>query len=314
MAATLEFIKGMTWGWPGIRGTWKTPEAEASLREMVDRLGVNWTAVAFSALQDHPQATEIRFEEPPTVTDEEVVWAVETAHALGLKVCLKPVVNCKNGTWRAHICFFDHDVPGEPTWGQWFASYERFILHYARIAEATGCEMFCVGCEMVQADKREREWRALIAKVRAVYTGLVTYNCDKYQEERVRWWDAVDVISASGYYAPERWDERIAAIEQVVAREQKPFFFMETGCPSRKGSLRYPNDWTHQGPPSMEEQDRFYRAMFAKLDGKPWFHGYMLWDWPARLYPREQAPRDDGYCIYGKTAEATVRAYYQSRP
>ncbi len=76
----------------------------------------------------------------------------------------------------------------------------EFILHAARLAEAEGCEMLCIGCEMVRADGQEAHWRALIADVREVYTGLVTYNCDKYQEDHVTWWDAVDVISSSGYY------------------------------------------------------------------------------------------------------------------
>ncbi|MFC0212317.1 1,4-beta-xylanase [Paenibacillus chartarius] len=305
----MEFVKGITWGWVGTRGTWGTKEAEFSMEEMA-KTGVNWTAIAFSALQDHPQATEIRFREEPTVTDAEILWAIQKAKELGLKVCLKPVVNCANGVWRAHINFFDIDVPCEPKWSEWFASYTGFILHYARIAEDTGCEMFCIGCEMVQTDRRAAEWRELIRKVREVYTGMITYNCDKYQERQVTWWDAVDVISSSGYYPIGSWDERIADLESFAQEQKKPFFFMEAGCPSRSGSAQVPNDWGLQGPVSMEEQDEYYRVMFDKLDNKPWFYGYMLWDWPAKLYSREEAESNDDYCIYGKPAEKTVRDYY----
>ncbi|MNN23996.1 hypothetical protein D3C81_1374100 [compost metagenome] len=52
-----------------------------------------------------------------------------------MKVCLKPIVNCADGTWRAHINFFDKDVPCEPKWSEWFRSYTAFILHYAVIAQ-----------------------------------------------------------------------------------------------------------------------------------------------------------------------------------
>ena len=248
-----EQFCGMTWGWTGVRGTWATPEAVHSLSKLVD-LNVNWVGIAFGALQATAQSTDIRFGEQPTVTDEEVRSAIRESKTQGLKVCLKPVVNVADGTWRAFIGFFDEEVPGEPSWADWFASYTRFMVHYARIAEEEGCEMLCVGCEMVQSDRRALEWRALIAEVRAVYTGLVTYNCDKYQEDRVTWWDAVDIISSSGYYPMGQWDPQLDRIEAVVKRENKPFFFMESGCPSRTGSSARPNDWALTGAPSEAEQ------------------------------------------------------------
>lgn len=306
------YIAGMTWGWTGVRGTWKTTEAENSMSEMV-KLGVNWTAIALSAVQDHPQATTIHYKDEPTVTDDEVRHAIQQAKQLGLKVCLKPVVNCTDGTWRAHIGFFDMDVPGEPTWTKWFASYTEFMLHYAQMAEDTGCEMICIGCEMVQADKREQDWRDLIGKIRAVYSGLITYNCDKYQESYLTWWDAVDMISSSGYYPIDSWDEQLERIEAVVSRHNKPFFFMEAGCPSRVGSSKLPNDWSFQGGPSEDEQAAYYKVMFDKCEKKDWMQGFMLWDWPAKLYEKHEASSNDDYCMYGKKAEAIVASYYLSK-
>lgn len=308
----MDYIKGMTWGWTGVRGSWDRESAAFSMNEMT-RLGVNWTAISFSALQDHPQATQINFRDPPTVTDREVEIAIKRAQTLGLKVCLKPVVNCKNGVWRAHICFFDHDVPCEPKWRDWFASYREFILHYARIAEKTGCDMFCIGCEMVQAHKREAEWRELIHQVRKVYSGPITYNCDKYQEENVSWWDAVDIISSSGYYPIDSWDERVSELEAFVKQHDKPFFFMEAGCPSRQGSAMLPNDWQLEGGPNLAEQDRYYQVMFDKIGHKPWFHGFMLWDWPAELYAADVASSDNGYNVYQKPAESRIREFYTAR-
>ena len=306
------YVAGMTWGWTGVRGTWATAEASESLRLMADH-GVNWTALAYAALQETAQSTEVRFRDQPTVTDDEIVGAIRQAKALGLRVCLKPVVNVADGTWRAHIGFFDRDVPGEPTWAEWFASYREFILHAARIAEAEGCEMLCVGCEMVRSDAREAEWRELIAAVRAEYSGLVTYNCDKYQEDRVGWWDAVDVVSSSGYYPIGRWEAELDRIETAVAATGKPFFFMEAGCPSREGSPDRPNDWSLPGAPSGAEQLRYYQAMFAACDARPWMRGFMLWDWPARLYSPAEADANDDYCPYGKPAGELLREAYRLR-
>jgi hypothetical protein len=301
----------MTWGWTGVRGTWGGPRAEQSLDALAE-LQPNWIAVTFAALQATAQSTEIPFESEPVVTDEEVRWAIRAAHDRGVKVCLKPVVNCADGTWRAFIGFFDWDVPGEPQWNQWFASYTRFLLHYAAIAEEEGCELFCVGCEMVRTDVREGEWRELIARVRDVFTGPLTYNCDKYQEDHVTWWDALDVISSSGYYPSGQWEQQLDRIAPVVARFGKPFFFMETGCPSRVGSAARPNDWTLQGSPSGEEQAAYYTEMFAACAARNWMQGYMLWDWPAALYPASDAAANDDYCVYAKPAAEVVHAEFAS--
>ncbi|MDQ6421211.1 1,4-beta-xylanase [Paenibacillus sp. LHD-117] len=313
MTNKIPYIAGMTWGWTGVRGTWSGDAAESSMTLMKERLGVNWTAIAFGAMQDHPQATKIRFRDEPTVSDEEARAAISRAKKLGLSVCLKPVVNCADGTWRAHINFFDKDVPCEPKWSEWFASYTEFMVHYARMAEETGCEMFCVGCEMVQTDRREAEWRALIAEVRKVYSGIVTYNCDKYQEDNVGWWDAVDVISSSGYYPVGSWETQLDRIEPVVNRFGKPFFFMEAGCPSRDGSQHLPNDWGLEGAPDQAAQTQFYEEMFGASDKRDWVRGFMLWDWPARLYGEAEAGGNGDYCMFGKQAEATVKDYYAGK-
>ncbi|EFM09943.1 conserved hypothetical protein [Paenibacillus curdlanolyticus YK9] len=305
-----HFIGGMTWGWTGVRGTWNNEEARQSMALMVDRLNVNWTAITFAAMQAHPQATTIAYQEEPTVTDLEVRSMITEAKRHGLKVCLKPVVNCTDGTWRAHINFFDNDVPCEPKWSEWFASYTTFMLHYAAIAEELGCEMLCIGCEMVQTDRRESEWRALIQKVRAVYSGIVTYNCDKYQEDQVRWWDAVDVISSSGYYPINDWDQQLDRIEAVVKKHGKPFFFMEAGCPSRQGSEHLPNDWGLQGDPNESVQKRYFETAFDRCSTRDWVGGFMLWDWPAQLYAENEASSNDDYCMFGKQAETVVRDYY----
>lgn len=308
-----EYVAGMTWGFMGIRGSWANDEASASMETMARNTGVNWTAIAFSALQDTAFSTEIPYWNEPTVTDDEVKWAIQKAKFLGLKVCLKPIVNCADGTWRAHINFFDKDVPCEPKWSDWFASYRDYILHFAQIAEETGCEMFCIGCEMVQTDRREAEWRHLISEVRKVYSGLVTYNCDKYQEDNVGWWDDLDLISSSGYYPIDDWDRQLDRIESVIRKYDKPFFFMEAGCPSRTGSSAIPNDWTLQGATNHAEQADFYRTMFQRSGERDWVRGFMLWDWPAKLYEKSEAADDDGYCVYGKEAEAVIFEAYAAR-
>lgn len=304
-----ETFCGMTWGWTGTRGTWVTDAALQSL-DALEAVGPNWVVLAYAALQQTPQSTIVEADAAPAPTDDEVRWGIREAKRRGWRVCLKPVVNVANGTWRGFISFFDRDVPGEPTWAEWFASYGDFIVRHARIAEQEGVELFCIGCEMVMTDGREAEWRALIARVRAVYTGPITYNCDKYQEDRVTWWDAVDVISASGYYPTGAWPEQLDRVERVARTHGKPFVFIEAGCPSRDTSPHRPNDWTLAGEPSGEAQAGYLAELFEACFTRPWCTGVALWDWPAALYRPEEAVHNTDYCMFAKPGEAVVRAAF----
>ena len=220
------------------------------------------------------------------------------------------MVNCRDGYWRAYIRFFDTYVPTEPTWEQWFASYDEFVVELAKTAQEVGAEMFCLGCEMVGTDHRADEWRDLIAQVRKVYDGPLTYNCDKFQEHHVTWWDAVDAISSSGYYPIDQLEEHFQRVEAVAEKFGKPFFFMESGCPSREGTEYVPNNWNYGGDQSNEAQARWYQAYTDMLIKHPKIRGSVWWDWSAvRLYPIETAATNNGYCTYGKPAEKILQAY-----
>lgn len=310
----MNYIKGFTYGWMSGRGSFRLPEARESLRLMQERTGSTTVIFALAALQDTPHSTKVDYRGEHIVEDDELIAMLDYARSLGLKLIMKPTVNCRNGTWRAHINFFDEDVPCEPKWHEWFASYTEYQRHYARIAEQTGCEMMIVGCEMVQTERRSAEWRQLIADVRQDYAGLITYNTDKYQENNVKWWDAVDVISSSGYYPINDWDHQLDRIESVIRPYNKPFFFAEAGCPSRSGSAMIPNDWEWAGTVNPGEQADYYTAMFSACKTRPWVSGFGLWDWSAALYKEEEALNHDGYSVYGKPAEHVIREFYTSLP
>lgn len=298
----------VTWGWTGVPGTWTTPAAHESMEAMLE-VNPNWVVLAYAALQDTAQSVSVNWRE--ALGDDEIRAAVAHARGLGLRVCLKPTVNVADGTWRAHIGFFDQDVPGEPTWDEWFDSYDEYILHHAALAEELGADLFSIGCEMVRADARADRWRSLAARVREVYSGPITYNCDKYQEERVTWWDAVDVISSSGYYPMGTWDEHLARIAPVA--EGRQFVFLEAGCPSRDTSPAKPNDWALPGSPDEVAQATYLDEMLGAIAATPWVIGVALWDWPPTLYSRESAPRNDDYCMYGKRGADVVARHFSRR-
>lgn len=284
-------------------------KAISSLSVMKEKTGANTAVIAFIAYQDTPQSTVIDRGAVTMPTDAQLTQIIDAAHALGLGVVLKPMVNCKNGIWRAYIDFFDRDVPGEATWTEWFDSYGEYMLHYAAVAQKTGCEMLLAGCELVMSERQERHWRALIKKLRAVYGGLISYNTDKYQEDVIGWWDEVDVMSSSGYYPSGRWEENLERISRAAEKFGKPFFFAECGCPCRKGSENCPNNWEFQGEFDLETQRKWYEEMFTKCENHKIVEGFACWDWLSDLDLELKQP--DGYGICGKPACETVRLNYQ---
>lgn len=308
----MEFIKGITFSPFSPKGSLSSKEAKNSLKNLIEGTGANYIVLVPNALQETPQSEEIDFTSDATVSDKELISMINHIHKEGLHVFLKPTVNCKNGTWRAHINFFDEDVPCEPKWSNWFASYTEFQLHFAEIAEKTKCEIFSPGCEMVMPQRRSAEWRQLIAEIRKVYHGMITYNTDKYQEHNVDWWDCVDAISSSGYYPPDRWEQELDRIEAVVKKFDKPFFFAECGCMSTHGSSKAPNDWTVRGEVDLDEQKNWYVSMFEACRKRPWIQGFCLWDWAGKQYSLDKAASHSGYDIYGKPAQDIVKANYKS--
>lgn len=319
------FIKGMTWGWSSKRGDYRTAESSDSLSKLKEA-GCEWVCLSFYTLQDTVYATSIPFDYAYTVTDRDITAAVQEARKLGLKVCLKPVVNSRDGIWRAHIGFPDQEGEAEPYWEKWFASYTAFLIHYAELAEELACEMFCVGCEMVKTESQSYRWRHTISEVRKVYGGPLVYNANHGKEEGIDWFDAVDVIGTSAYYPvgnkPGDTEENMIRnwlpvrdkLKRLHEKFNKPIMFVEIGCRSALGCATMPWDFKHRDlPVNEEEQANFYSSVINVFWDEPWFSGFFWWDWSVNLYPLKSAKSNDGFDIYGKKAEQVLKKWYTEK-
>ena len=314
------FIKGFTYGFDGRRGAYQSPEAALSM-ERLAALGGDWAALAFTVLQDSFSSTLIRPDYRYTVTDKDVITAVNKLHDLGLKVCMKPMVNCADGVWRANIAFPEREIGDKDYWKEWFSSYTAFLCHYAEIAEEFGCEMFCVGCEMLGTEHKEELWRNAISEVRKIYSGPLVYNTNHGKEFGVKWWDAVDYIGTSAYFGVGKvpgdtaenmcseWKRECSRLAELSeANGGKQIIFMEIGCRSAKGCAMMPYDFSHREfPYDEDEQANFYESCFRATWDLPWFAGYFWWDWYTKIPQRDP---EMGFSIVGKKAEQVVREWY----
>ncbi len=307
------FLNAFTFGFCEKRGFTLGSAWKRSLELMAGTTLCNAVILPVCAWQDHCYSTRITSKGPEVMDAADVERVCAHARALGLRVILKAMVNCRDGYWRAYIRFFDAPVPTEPGWGDWFPAWEEHVVSVAEMARDNRADLLCIGCEMVGTDHRAEEWRHLCRRVREVYPGPITYNCDKYQEDRVTWWDAVDVISSSGYYPIDGIEQNLERIRGAALRAGKPFMFMECGCPSRGRSEYRPNDWRYGEGCDPEAQRRWYEAFLAEVLKYPFVRGVGWWDWPAtRLYPEYAGADDSGYCTFGKPAQEALRRFAQA--
>ena len=318
-------IKGYTYGYHAEKGLYVSEEGKRSQDALMD-IGINWVCLAFPVEQKTFTSTEILFDYRKNVPDLEIISTIKRFHDRGIKVCLKPMINSADGVWRALIDFPDQNMFEEDNyWSRWFASYQAFLTHYAEIAEYTGCEMFCLGCEMLGTERQETYWRQTIAMVQEIYHGPLVYNTNHGKEELAKWYDALDYLGTSAYYpvgdAPgasteqmrEEWDKIAERLEGVSKRLGKKLIFMEIGCRSALGCAQMPWDFTHtEFPVNEDEQANFFESSMAALSDKEWFAGYFWWDWGTIVYhTKEEAAVDDGFNIHLKKAEDVVRKWYQ---
>ena len=318
-------IKGYTYGYHGVRGVYPS-EAAIQSRELLMETGINWVCLAFSVKQEHYYSTDILFDYRNNVPDLELISTIKHFRDKGVKVCLKPMIDCKDGVWRALISFPEQNMFNEDGyWGKWFDSYRGFLTHYAEIAEYTGCEMLCLGCEMLGTELQETQWRRTIEAVRAVYSGKLTYNTNHGKEHIAKWYDAIDYVGTSAYYPVsdhagtsademvEKWEPIADNLEAISKNLGKKIIFMEIGCRSAAGCASMPWDFMHREfPYSEQEQANFFESCLKVFTKRDWFAGFFWWDWSPRIYnTREEASKDLGFNIHLKQAEEVIKKYYK---
>lgn len=326
----MEF-KGYTYGYDGNHGDYRS-EGGRDAQRLLFETGANWVCLAVVVNQTNAVSTDIHFDFGQTPTDRDIMAMVKNAHDNSVKVCLKPMVNCLDGTWRARIAFPDMGEGEEDIyWNKWFKSYSDFMLYYAVLANETGCEMLCIGCEMCGTEGKEAHWRKLIADIRSVYSGQLIYNTNHGHEDAVKWFDAVDYLGTSAYFPVAEFHEEKKSFEELckemktnwekIAFEMEEFskkwgkkvIFIEIGCRSARGCASMPWDFSHKDLPIDEdEQAAFYESCLATFFNREWFGGMFWWDWSTYIYDdADTAKKDNGFNIHLKKAEDVIKAWYK---
>lgn len=291
---------------------------------------VNWIVQTPFGWQRDFNSTHVKL-----VTDGFVFWGerdvglqttTRIAKSLGIKTLLKPHIwlqNSSGGKWRGEI-----SMDNETDWQMWFANYKRFILHYAELAQENGIEALAVGTELyTTAVTHEQEWRDLIAEVRKIYHGKLTYSANWYKEfEEIRFWDALDFIGIQGYFPLTEkehpslqdlkagWQPHLQAIERVSRHFGKPVLFTEMGYRSSADTAIRPWEWPGRWVPQadaadLQTQATCYEAFFQTFWEREWCAGVYFWKWFPGLKTRALAAKRD-FTPQNKPAEQVMAKWF----
>lgn len=243
------------------------------------------------------------------------------AHARGLKVLMKPQVSVNAG----FIFTGNYSRNSEADWQTFENDYRAYIMDFAYLAESVNAEAFCIGNEWKTfINERPQFWTSLIAEVRSVYSGLITYaaNWDEYTE--VHFWEQLDFIGVNAYFPitdshtptvadmVSGWQKYIAELSMFCCRLQKQMVFTEYGYRSVDYTALEPwntEEYFGDTKLNLEAQKNAYEGFFQALWQEDWFGGGFLWKWWG-YHHTSGGENDNRFTPQNKPAESVIRTYY----
>lgn len=293
-------------------------------REELERIaGTGATCVSLQAIYRMETGTSDEIVRHPTSspTERALRRTFRQARDLQLRVMFFPTINLRDEAenakwWRGNI------RPAH--WDLWWADYTAFNVHLAALAQEEGVEWYSVGTEMASTHPFPDRWRALVAEVRKVYKGKITYSVNFDSHDSFTFGDCLDVIGMNTYDPIDKFEEypRPDAIRDawwwivnkartLQARFEKPVMITEVGYPSVAHAHVGPWDFRTDKPRDLALQDLLVGGALKVLrnwsDGEAVF--YYLYGENINVKP-VGGPEDRTYAIWGKPVEKTLRDYF----
>lgn len=323
---------------PGIRGVTIGPiessqqpgrgYGTAYTAELLDHLvgmGVNWISITPFGRLWSLSSTDIQmdFEAPYEENRVAIKTLIRQAKARGIRVLLIPHLWVETGGWRGEI-----DPGSERRWQAYKDSYHRFVLAWARDAAEAGADAFSIGVECKSwSSGHEQSWSKLIAAVREVFPGLLTYSANWDEAGDVVFWHELDAIGINAFYPLADHDgatdeeyrqgaarnvEGVAELSRIFRR---PVVFVEIGYTTRANAAVEPWLWPDDMQDVVIDEREQARALAASLEAflpHAFFEGFFIWRYYANLDDISQEAIW-GFSPHAKEAEGVLREVFASQ-
>lgn len=302
------FQTGMTWGFAAKPGFFASDEARRDVDAM-HAVGIRWIVLTPNVWQERYCSTRQFADFEKSIPDFELMDIIDYIHGKGMRVQLRPMLECHDGTGRDGVIVGEDAsrVSGRVRGycRAWFDAMRARSVWYARLAERTKCDMYCLDSEFDRFIDRNGEWKSVVAAVRKVYSGPVTschtihiglFDWEKVVSDKSHWFYDLDVLSISAY-VPARPQgctndlsvtdmmANLAPLRDTLRRVAKiygkPLMFGECGCGPRRYQASAPAGCDAREPIDGREQATYYEAFIRTFKDEPWCHGFYWWRWNA---------------------------------
>jgi len=300
-------------------------------------LGVDSIIFTFPIFQDGTISTTL-YEDPAlTPSLENIRIYIQEAHLRGYTIWLKPLIDDqRTGAWRGAI------APGGnfnlTALDAWFASYGELMLRYAQLAEEENILGLVIGAEMESMDKPVDKytirWNALIASLRIVYGGNLSYAKNWTPialNELPGFSTSLDILMIDAFFNLQNisyaasaeeiyiaWQQWLPALRSYYTTLGIPIMFAEVGVIPRSGSFFTPWNGNNGGPLNYQAQVVYYQGtcQFLREFGESFGFRGPYW-WAVGFYDNFENQRvraeEEGvitYNFYDLPAEETLRQCY----
>lgn len=243
---------------------------------------------------------------------------IEALQAKGIKVMLKPQIWVWHGEYTGFI-----NMESEAKWKQLEAGYTKFIMEFAEVAEATQCEILCIGTELEKfVEHRPTYWTELIQQIKTVYKGKLTYAANWDEYKRTPFWKDLDFIGIDAYFpvsdaqtptveaCKKGWESHKATIKALSLEYNRPILFTEFGYRSvdYTGKEPWVSDRSLQSV-NLQGQTNATQALFEMFWDEPWFAGGFIWKW-FHNHDKVGGPDNFMFTPQNKPVEALLKAHF----
>ena len=240
-------------------------------------------------------------------------------HENNIQVMLKPQIWVWQGEYTGHL-----QMHTEEEWKVFEDTYRIFILDFAKVAQESHVEIFCIGTELEQfIVHRPEYWNSLISEIKEVYSGKLTYAANWDEYKRVPFWGQLDYIGVDAYFpvsdketptleeAQLGWEPWKKEMQTLSLSLNKKILFTEYGYRSVNYTGKEPWDSNRdKSGVNLEAQNNATKALFEEIWEEDWFAGGYVWKWFLQ-YDEVGGVENNRFTPQNKPVEDIIRGYYK---
>ncbi len=267
------------------------------LDEIQSQTGARWIEITIDLHQATYRSTVV-YPGLDTPTPVSIEQGITRAHAQGFRVFVTPQITLDTPAPTGLRWAGDISLKRARDLTNWFYNYWQALHSYMEVAQRAHADQVAIGTEFSHLESApDNYWYWLIAQVRAVYSGRLTYDLNHTSlNQPVRPWMRDPNLAALGVSLytsitagpPPKspsvlaalWAERAGALlDDFARRAGKPLIISEIGYRNASDALFEPYQQITTAPLDPALQANAYAAALINVMSDSYIVGVYFWAW-----------------------------------